>query len=173
MAGALPLSAIGYAGASSLAVPAVVVAPREFAIDPEHPDMTSIVVGDGVQEGQGAHGAFARSNTFNNMAAIGPDFKKRFVDDAPVGNVDIAPTLARVMGVTLPAIGMLRGRVISEALSGGPRRPGFERRVLRSDPSPSGNATILRYQQIGSQRYVDEACRGRSGCEGALSAGTN
>src|SRR5882672_7502622 len=165
MAGALPLSAIGYAGTSSLAVPAVVVAPREFAIDPEHPDMTSVVVGDGVQEGQGAHGAFARSNTLNNMAAIGPDFKKRFVDDAPVGNVDIAPTLARVMGVTLPAIGMLRGRVISEALSGGPRRPGFERRVLRSDPAPSGNATILRYQQIGSQRYVDEACRGRTGCE--------
>jgi hypothetical protein len=166
MAGALPMSAIGYAGASALAVPAVVVAPREFAIDPEHPDMTSVVVSDGVQEGQGAHGAFARSNTLNNMAAIGPDFKKRFVDDAPVGNVDIAPTLARVMGVTLPAIGMLRGRVISEALSGGPRRPGFERRVLRSDPSPSGNATILRYQQIGSQRYVDEACRGRIGCGG-------
>jgi hypothetical protein len=71
-----------------------------------------------------------------------------------------------MMGVTLPAIGMLRGRVISEALSGGPRRPGFERRVLRSDPSPSGNATILRYQQIGSQRYVDEACRGRIGCGG-------
>lgn len=173
MAGALPLSAIGYAGTSSLAVPAVVVAPREFTIDPEHPDMTSVVVGDGVQEGQGAHGAFARSNTFNNMAAIGPDFKKRFVDDAPVGNVDIAPTLARVMGVTLPVIGTLRGRVISEALSGGPRRPGFERRVLRSDPSPSGNATILKYQQIGSQRYIDEACRGRTGCEGATSPGTH
>jgi len=173
IAGALPLSAIGYVGTSSIVAPAVVVAPREFAIDPEHRDMTSVVVSDGVQEGQGAHGAFARSNTFNNMAAIGPDFKKRFVDDAPVGNVDIAPTLARVMGITLPAIGMLRGRVISEALSGGPRRPGFQRRVLRSDPASSGQATILKYQQVGSQRYVDEACRGRSDCEGALSPGTN
>jgi len=100
------------------------------------------------------------------MAAIGPDFKKRFVDDAPVGNVDIAPTLARVMGVTLPAIGMLRGRVISERCPAGRAGRVFERRVAPLDPSPSGNATILRYQQIGSQRYVDEACRGRMGCGG-------
>jgi hypothetical protein len=29
----------------------------------------------GLQQGQGMHGSFSRADTFNNMAAIGPDFK--------------------------------------------------------------------------------------------------
>ena len=31
------------------------------------------------------------------MAAIGPDFKRRFVNQAPVSNADVQPTLAHLM----------------------------------------------------------------------------
>ena len=36
------------------------------------------------------HGAIGRDNTFNNMAAMGPDFKKHAVVRTPVSNADIA-----------------------------------------------------------------------------------
>lgn len=171
--GALPMSAIGHVGATLLPFPAIIVAPLEFSLDPKRPDMTSVIVGDSPQHGQGAHGALARANTFNNMAAFGPDFKKHFVDQSPVGNADIAVTLARVIGVTLPGVGALRGRVLSEALAGGPRRMNFQRRVMRSEIAASGKATILKYQQIGSQRYVDEACLERTDCSRGGSVSTN
>ena len=69
--------------------------------------------------GQGNHGSFSRAETRNFMAAIGPDFKAGFADPAPVSNADIAPTLARLMGLDLAPRGKLTGRVISEALKGG------------------------------------------------------
>jgi len=49
------------------------------------------------------------------MAAIGPDFKKRFVSQTPVSNADVQPTLAHVMKMKIPSLGALRGRVIAEA----------------------------------------------------------
>jgi len=163
--GALPMSAIGHVGVSTLPAPALIVAPREFALDPANPIMTSVLVDGAVlQQGQGNHGAMARANTFNNMAAIGPDFKQRFVDDAPVGNVDIAPTLAKVMGISVLGIGTLRGRVLAEALAGGPPRVSSRARVVRSGLAGSGKATVLSYQQVGSQRYVDAACFDQNDC---------
>ena len=169
--GALPMSSIGLVGSTVLPPPAVIIAPREFALDPGNPYMTSVLVeGGGIQHGQGDHGALSRSNTFNNMAAIGPDFKKRFVDDSPVGNVDIAPTLAHLMGITLPGFGSLRGRVLSEAIAGGPQRAHALRQSVRSDVAESGKATTLNYQQVGAVRYYDEACFDESGCRRASSS---
>ena len=156
--GALPMSAIGMVGATPVPSPAVIVGPREFALDPGDPHMTSVIVEGGLQQGQGNHGAFARANSFNNMAAMGPGFKKGFVDNSPVGNMDIAPTLARLMGIPMPNGGSLRGRVLSEALVNGPARIASQRRTLRSDVAASGKATTLNYQQVGGQRYYDQAC---------------
>ena len=170
--GALPLSMLGHVGETKLPAPAIVVAPREFALDAANPLLTSVIVDPGpLQHGQGNHGALARSNTFNNMAAIGPDFKKGFVDEAPVSNADIAPTLAKVMGLSLPARGKARGRVLSEALAGGPSRIATQRQVRRSAAAASGRATMLRYQQVGGIRYLDEACFEANGC-GAIAAST-
>jgi arylsulfatase A-like enzyme len=53
------------------------------------------------------------------MAAMGPDFKAGFADNAPTGNVDIAPTLAHILGLEMPSVGSLKGRVLTEALAGG------------------------------------------------------
>ena len=90
------------------------------------------------------------------MAAIGPDFKSGYADPAPVSNADIAPTLAHVMGFELPAKGTLKGRVIGEALAGGADTP-FQRQVLKSVPGPNGAQTILDYQTVGTERYLDAA----------------
>jgi len=156
--GALPMSAIGMIGSTALPQPAVIVVPRGFSLRSTDRLATSVIVLGAGQEGQGGHGAFTRANTFNNMAAIGPDFKKRFIDRAPVSNADVPVTLASLIGVHVAHKGSLRGRVLSEALIQDSRNIRARRQTMRSEKSESGKATILVYQQIGQQRYLDEAC---------------
>jgi hypothetical protein len=102
------------------------------------------------------HGSFSRADTRNFMAAIGPDFKAHFVDTAPIGNFDIAPTLARILGLTPRAVGHLSGRSAEEALRGG-KMPVVSRKTLSATPGAGGVKTILNEQVVGSTRYFDAA----------------
>jgi arylsulfatase A-like enzyme len=160
--GALSLAAIGLEGSARLPRPSIVVAFRTFVTDPAHALTTGVQIADTpLQEGQGMHGSFARDNTFNFMAAMGPDFRRASVDETPVSNADIAVTLARVLGLTLPAQGKLQGRVLREALAGASGTGGVAAHaaIEVSTPDAAGLRTVLNYQQIGSQRYFDAACR--------------
>jgi len=69
---------------------------------------------------------------------------------------DIAPTLAHVAGIELPAKGKLKGRLISEALAGG-GQVNVSRRTIQSQPAENGARTILNLQQVGEARYFDAA----------------
>ena len=131
----LRMSDVGLMGGATMPKPAVVVNFKSFALDSKNPHMTDVVVGSVRQHGQGDHGTLARANTFNNMAAIGPDFKRRFVSQSPVGNADVQPTLAHVMKMKIPSLGALRGRAITEALVGGPAAARVVREVARSRPA--------------------------------------
>jgi hypothetical protein len=112
-----------------------------------------------LQEGQGNHGDFGRECTWNNMAAIGPDFKQGYVDRAPVSNADITPTLAKILGLDLPSKGKLQGRVIEEALTGKPDAPAPKTTSVLSDPDADHNLrTVLFLQQYGGQKYFETAC---------------
>jgi hypothetical protein len=157
--GALPLSAISLEGSAQMPRPAIVVSFKTFATDPANPTMTGVQIADAtLQEGQGMHGSFGRDNTFNNMAAIGPDFKRSFVDRAPVSNADIARTLAHILGLEFASSGALEGRILSEALAGGPASVPFQRRTAVSSAAASGRATVLQYQQAVKRQYFDFAC---------------
>ena len=157
--GALPLSDIRLSGSSKVPVPSIIVSFKTFAADLQNSIMSAIQVSDTtLQEGQGMHGGFGRDNTFNFMAAIGPDFKKRFVDDSPAGNTDIAPTLARILRLNLESNGALKGRVLQESLVGGPSSVPYQRKVAVSGASANGKRTVLVYQQAGNQLYLDRAC---------------
>ncbi len=155
--GALPLAAIGLEGTSKLPRPAIVVAFKVFYLDPSKLE-TAIQVSDTTyQEGQGMHGGFGRDSTVNNMAALGPDFKAKFSDDAPVSNADIAPTLARLVGISFGSGGQLRGRVMDEALRGSTDPQAATPKTLASEPE-NGLRTFLVYQELGGERYSDTAC---------------
>jgi arylsulfatase A-like enzyme len=156
--GALSLSDINLKGATALPVPAIIVNFRSFSLDSSNPLQTAVTICDaGLQQGQGMHGSFSRADTLNNMAAIGPDFKKGYVDDAPVSNADIAPTLAHILKLDLPANGQLRSRVIDESLSGGPENTPFQKGIKESDSSASGMKTRLSYEKVGETFYFDAA----------------
>jgi hypothetical protein len=66
---------------------------------------------------RGDHGSFSRTDTHISLLAHGPDFKTAMLDTLPTANVDIAPTVARILGLTMPGV---QGRVLEEALKGGP-----------------------------------------------------
>jgi arylsulfatase A-like enzyme len=156
--GALPMSAIGLVGASKVPRPAILVAFKVFYGVPG--DLQSAAqISDGTQqEGQGQHGGFGRDQTFNNMAAMGPDFKAGFADDAPMGNVDIAPTVAHILGLAMPSVGSLRGRVLTEALAGGTAAKAEAEKTAISAPTSDGVRTLLEYQEFQGVRYYDRAC---------------
>jgi len=67
---------------------------------------------------RGDHGSFSRTDTHILMMAHGPDFKSAMLDTLPTANVDIAPTVARILALNMPGV---QGRVVDEALKGGPR----------------------------------------------------
>ncbi|HEY0989781.1 MAG TPA: alkaline phosphatase family protein [Kofleriaceae bacterium] len=65
---------------------------------------------------RGMHGSFSPRDVHNTCVAAGPDFKPGFKDPLPTGNVDIAPTVARILGLPLPHA---QGRALLEAMTHG------------------------------------------------------
>jgi len=110
-----------------------------------------------LQQGKGMHGSFSRADTYNTMAAIGPDFKQKYQDLAPVSNADLVPTLAQVLKLNLSPQGKLVGRVLTEALVGGADSVKFQSQVLESPVAKNGLKTILKYQILEGWRYLDTA----------------
>jgi hypothetical protein len=157
IAGTLPLSKIGLAGAAVTPHPAIVVNFRSFASGCDVPVLCAVEIADsGLQQGQGMHGSFSRADTMNFMAAAGPSFKAGFADQAPVSNADIGRTVAHILKLKITEKGHLVGRVIDEALPGG-AMPKVEKHTEQSSPAADGLRTVLNYQTVGSASYFDAA----------------
>jgi len=151
------MSDLNLIGSARTPQPSIYVSFRSIAGDCKNPLQCAVGIHDtALLTGQGSHGSLSRAETRNFMAAIGPDFKAGFRDSAPISNADIAPTMAHLAGITMPAKGKLRGRVISEALKGG-KNVAPVRRTIQSAPAANGARTILNFQQVGEQRYFDAA----------------
>jgi hypothetical protein len=157
--GALPLSSVNLFGSTKLPKPAIIVNFRSFSTDSADPLRNGVLISDTLyQVGQGMHGSFDRSDTFNFMAAEGPDFKAGFSDSAPVSNADIQRTLAHVLGFEIPSVGKLTGRVIGEVLNNyHGKTPSWKHGKLVSKPAANGERTELHYQQLDTTRYFDAA----------------
>ena len=77
-------------------------------------------------------------------------------EQGPEGRTWYARGQNFITSVTLPARGSLKGRVISEALTGGGKVTAVKR-TIQSAPAENGARTILNFQQVGEQRYFDAA----------------
>ncbi|HEV2530220.1 alkaline phosphatase family protein [Phenylobacterium sp.] len=156
--GTLPTSAVGLAGSARTPAPDIAISFASFATGCADPELCGAEFGDSAQQqGQGTHGSFGRQDTHNFMAATGPDFRKGFVDPAPVSNADWAPTLARILGLDMAPRGKLTGRVMEEALADGAAPPAARRVVLRSEPATNGFITVLNAQTAAGKTYFDAA----------------
>jgi len=63
---------------------------------------------------RGMHGSFGTTDVHNTLIASGPSFQTAKTITNPTGNVDVAPTVAYLLGQSMP---QADGRVINEALN--------------------------------------------------------
>jgi len=90
---------------------------------------------------RGMHGSFGSTDVHNTLIAAGPSFRKAAVLTTPTGNVDVAPTVAYLLGLSMP---QADGRVINEALAT-PASKGTPT-VAASSVAPTSSATGLRFE---------------------------
>ena len=64
------------------------------------------------------HGTSSPYDIHNVLIAAGPDFREHTTSGVPTANVDLAPTLLRLLRLQIPAT--MTGRVIEEGLRSGP-----------------------------------------------------
>ena len=118
VAGTLPLTDINIEGAtrSSPPTPDIIVSFDwdDTAVTAGNPGLPGTEY-ESAQNNRGMHGSFSPIDVHNTLIAGGPDFKIAMQDTYPTGNVDVAPTAARILGLSLS---QANGRVIEEALAG-------------------------------------------------------
>ena len=156
-AGTLPMSSIGMLGSAVTPTPDIVVNFASFEQTCLDPTTCAVTVSDTLlQQGQGMHGSFSRADTRNTMGAIGPSFKKHYIDPLPASNADLGITIAELLKLPIASKGNLKGRFLSEALPGGYIGKAIKEEV-RSTTDQEGHATILIRQRMGEQMYFDVA----------------
>jgi predicted AlkP superfamily pyrophosphatase or phosphodiesterase len=107
--------------------------------------------------GKGTHATLSRFDMHNMLIAAGPDFHRGQIDDLPTGNIDVAPTILQILGITPPQ--QLDGRVLSEAMtSGETSAPNPESKTIDTAKDfPSGAwRQSLKISRVGSTIYLDE-----------------
>jgi arylsulfatase A-like enzyme len=155
--GTLPLSAIDLKGSAITPVPAIVVNFRSFFTGCADPLTCTVEVADTrLQQGQGMHGAFSRADTIIIGGAIGPDFRRGFIDPAPTSNADIGKTVAKILNLHIPDTGRLVGRLLSEAMRNG-SLPKWTACIRESERDAAGRRTVVQIQEVSGIRYFDAA----------------
>ncbi len=104
---------------------------------------------------RGTHATLSPSDIHNTLVAAGPDFRPGQLDELPTGNVDIAPTVLRLLKIN-PARRM-DGRVLEEALVGeAPAPKAVSERLEASQKIGKGQwMQWLRRSRVGETIYLD------------------
>lgn len=111
--------------------------------------------GKTTQGGVAGHGTSSPYDIHNTLIAAGPDFRAHATSDVPTGNVDIAPTLLRLLGIAIP--GTMTGRVIEEGLRTGPASSSERvERVNETVKTPDGSYELTAHiSVVAGRRYLD------------------
>jgi hypothetical protein len=112
--------------------------------------------------GKGTHATLSRFDMHNTLIAAGPDFHRGQVDDFPTGNVDLAPTILRILGITAPqSASGGAGRILSEAMvnidsANAGLKPETKTIEATKDFPPGSWRQSLQISRVGSTVYLDE-----------------
>lgn len=109
--------------------------------------------------GDGTHGSLGRYQIHNFCAAIGPDFRRGWVDKSPTSNLDLGRTLAallRVRPAASPCEPAGYGRVMTEALNDAVvPQPSRSTPVSVTLKLPSLRVTTtIEVEQKGTEKYL-------------------
>ena len=107
--------------------------------------------------GRGQHGSMSKSESRCILFASGPSFKQGARLDTPTGNMDIAPTVLRILGIS-PDDSM-EGRVLEEALTDGPEAGAVDWSTeLHETERPLGHKVFrqqIQISRVGDTTYID------------------
>ena len=103
---------------------------------------------------RGMHGSFSPIDVHNTLLAAGPAFKAGATVATPSGNVDLAPTVARLFGLSMP---QADGRVLEEALLAPVRSPIAAVRSLVLNPATPATGLVFKSPVDPSGATVDAA----------------
>jgi len=105
---------------------------------------------------RGMHGSFSPRDVHNTLIAYGPDFREGFKDTLPTGNVDVAPTVATILGLALTRAD---GRPLLEALRHGPSSSDYEvvSRTIKPNTAATGLTIKLPTDPNGSDTDPDKS----------------
>ena len=111
--------------------------------------------------GTGQHGSMSRHEMNNILFAGGPSFRSNLRSEIPSGNLDLAPTILRILGISGGSD--MDGRVLEEALAGGAsgNDMGWSSEVHYAAFS-LGEETYrqeIKVSTVGATSYVDEGNR--------------
>lgn len=111
--------------------------------------------GKTTQSGVAGHGTSSPHDIHIPLIAAGPDFREHAVSDVPTSNVDLAPTLLRLLGLEAPP--MMTGRVIEEALRNGPSLASVRiNRVTETVRTQDGAYELTAHLTVAAgHRYLD------------------
>jgi arylsulfatase A-like enzyme len=111
--------------------------------------------GTTTQSGTAGHGASSPFDIHNPLIAAGPDFREHAASSVPTGNVDLAPTLLRLLGLPVPAT--MTGRVIEEGLRRGPSPSSVRvEHVTETVKTPDGSYELTAHlSSAAGHRYLD------------------
>ena len=91
----------------------------------------------------------------NTLIAAGPDFRRDMIDQLPSGNIDLAPTILRILGVAPTE--KMDGRVLSEAIVGGKANAPETKTIVASRDFERGSwRQYLKISRVESTIYFDE-----------------
>jgi len=105
------------------------------------------------------HGSMSPWSVRNTFIAWGVDFKRGVTLRVPASNVDLAPTLLALKGIS--DVKGLDGRVLLEALNGGPDEEQIPTETRTFTTETDGYMATIQVTNLGSQRYIDKSWRVR------------
>jgi arylsulfatase A-like enzyme len=107
--------------------------------------------------GKGTHATLSPFDVHSTLIAAGPDFRVGETDDLPSGNVDLAPTILHIFGITPQQ--PLDGRVLTEAMANiDVPAPKSETKTIEATREFSSGIwrESLQISRVGSTMYLDE-----------------
>ena len=115
--------------------------------------------GTSSQGGVAGHGSASPFDIHGTLIAVGPDFRQGLITDVPTANVDLAPTLLRLLGLDAPRT--MQGRPLAEAIRDGstPASADVEAAIHTSElaSGASSYAVSAHLSSVDGHRYLDYA----------------
>lgn len=152
--GTFPFEAVGYSTTNG--APDLIISLR-WSAETNSFGSPGMMTTMGGTVGKGSHASLSRFDMNNTLVAHGPDFKRGAISDLPSGNVDVAPTILHLLGVTPPAT--MDGRILHEALVRSTVRPPTAKTEKLEAARAQGLfrwEQYLKFSTVGTTRYFDE-----------------